>query len=86
MQHEAIWPRYSDDQLSLQTALSALLDISLEPEERVLIRLIYDGGLTQREAAAQLKLSQQAIAKRLQKIYDKLRVTLMKAYGREEIA
>ena len=76
-----LWRAYSDDQLALQVALTAILDITLSPEERVLIRLTYDAGMSLREVAYQLNQSHMTVKRRLQAIYEKMRHALVIAYG-----
>jgi len=76
-----LWQAYSEEQLALQVSLTAILDITLAPEERVLIRLIYDAQMTMRQVGNQLSISHVAVQKRLKKVYEKMRVGLELAYG-----
>ena len=76
-----LWQAYSEDQLALQAAMRAILDITLAPEERVLVRLIYDAQMTTRQVGHQLNISHVAVQKRLKKVYEKMRHALVLAYG-----
>jgi len=57
--------------LCLQEALQALSE-----KERLLIKYVYFDGLTERETADMLEISQPAVTKRKHKIIKKLRVSL----------
>jgi len=57
-------------------AVTALM--SLEPDERALIEALIIDGVTERDYAAQIGLSQQAVNKRRKKILEKLKKLVVK--------
>jgi len=70
---------YSDDELSLQAAVRSLVE-QLSSEERVLVRLTYDAGMSLREVADKFNYSHMTVKRRLAGIYQKLRVTLERGW------
>lgn len=65
------------DKLLLEQLLAALDD--LEPDERLLINALFQDDRTERDIAAELGISHQAIGKRKQKVLAKLRTVMGEA-------
>ena len=77
--HRPVWPERTHDQLELESGMQPFLD-ALSADDRVLIRLVYDGGYSQREVAQQLGQSQPTVSRRLNAVHDQLRAALARAF------
>lgn len=77
--HLPIWPERTHEQLALEAGMQPFLD-ALVADDRVLIRLAFDGGLSQREIATQLGQSQSTVHRRMAAVLDQLRAALTRTF------
>lgn len=78
-----MWPERSEVQRALQRGLDPVLD-QLTANQRVLFRLHYGAGMTEREVAKQLNKSQQYIHGQLKEMRAHVRASLVDMVGGEE--
>ncbi len=83
-QFDPFWHPLSDDQLALRETIERFMQDVLTGEERVLVRRYFDAMMSQRDIAELENISQPAVLKRLNRVYDKLRVAMLERYMPKE--
>lgn len=68
------------DQLALQASIGGLLDKWLQGEDRLIIRWLYDGRLSQRDIAQLLRVSQPTIHRRVKALHELLKTKLLEEF------
>ena len=68
------------DQLALQASISSLLDKWLHGEDRLIIRWLYDGKLSQREIAGLLHTSQPTVHRRIKALHELLKIKMLEEF------
>jgi len=78
-----MFPPRTEEDHALQLALEPFLD-KLTPDERVLVRLYFDAGETQKEIARRLSVRRATVNRRLGAIYQKLKTLLLAEFVPEQ--